>query len=115
MVVKEDGVNTVADCMIGLTRTNVDGKYCVDNGKDEQMELCLEELPNPKGKSSSSSTFVVAFLVFFGGRKVWLWDQISRKVSSTSIGRSNIEVRTSISFILCSGVRSFPPAFSLRR
>lgn len=59
----------------------------MDDGEDQQMKLCLEEFSNSKGDSSSLSTLIFAFFVFFRGRKVWLRDRISQTLSANSIER----------------------------
>lgn len=110
-MVEENGVYTIADGMVGLARADVDGECCVDNSEDEKMKLYPEELSNAKGVVSTPSPLLFVLLVFFRRRKVGLYHRFSLPLSLKVLGGRG---GTSSSLILCSGVKSFPPAFSSR-
>lgn len=112
MVVEENGVYTIADGMVGLARADVDGECCVDNSEDEKIKLYPEELSNAKGVVSTPSPLLFVLLVFFRRRKVGLYHRFSLPLSLKVWGGGR--GCTSSNLILCSGVKSFPPAFSSR-
>lgn len=112
MMVVEDGDQPVANGMVTLTGTDVDGEYGMYGCEDQEVQLVLEKAAEAKGGQTASSAIVFFFLTVFWAREVRLG---SGQRFAQSV-QADLRVKpTSISFSSSSLVRRMPPASSLRR
>lgn len=110
MVVEEDRYDPVPDSMVCLAGMYVDGEDGMYDRKDEQVQLVPEEASNSKVKAKSSHSGASFWKLILWGRQVWL-----QSVSIISDRVRTGAILTLMWFILSSGVRSVPPAFSSSR
>lgn len=111
-MVIEYGDEAVADGMVALTNSDIDGKDGMYNRKDKEVQLALEETAKTEGGQSASCAIMVLFWTCFGTREIWL--RSGQPLCTTRI-KQREEEPTSINLSCSSFVKRVPPARSLRR